>query len=174
MTPHLALAWERLADRGDSPAWGRAAAEGAAAAAGLRRFDKLLEADGAAVGPDPEHPERASAGGGERRLAVSRPPPGELLRFGKPSLAGAYEVLELMRGGRTICFAGSMWGRSVTSLAGDVVVTECESCHGGPRLGEEGCEVRRQGVDEWLPTLMSDGHLEKIKGWLEKKAEGIE
>lgn len=146
-------------------------AESPAKASGLLLFDEVLAiGDFPLIGTSPDAIllNQKQVAHTAFRLTIFRQTPVLKIALGKPTLAGALAVVEMMKTGRCIEFAGH-WGRTVVSLAADgrSIKTENEHAEGGPRIGERGCESTEQPLDEWLPCLLDDGYVAKVSDWLQ-------
>jgi len=71
---------------------------------------------------------------------------------------GAECVVDAMRSlGKTIRFASQWDGRTVYSWERGHVLREHESVHGGPRLGEPGCDRELLSADAFCARIAGDG-----------------
>jgi hypothetical protein len=142
---------------------------GPAKASGVLLFDQVLSFDGALLNASDEamlfQPRAAHTA---FRFAISRQNPVPKMALNKPTLAGAFAVVELMKNGRCIEFAGGHWGRTVVTLVdnGKSIRTDTEHAAGGPRIGEPDCDSRVEPLETWLPHLLEEGYVAKISGWL--------
>jgi hypothetical protein len=143
--------------------------DGPAKTSGILLFDQVLSVDGAPLSASDEAlllQQRAPHTAFQ--FAISRQNPVPKMALSKPTLAGAFAVVELMKTGRCIEFAGGQWGRTIVSLVdnGKSVKTESESVHGGPRIGDIGSDSSVEPLETWLPHLLEAGYVAKISDWL--------